>query len=314
MNRNENLSPELIKARETIVAMKQEFADKMATQVANITDGTFGDNGSPMRMDYFASKMNALNKILELFDMGEECVKFFYEYCQDDIEALYNDIRNGGNLCFLEGLANLRNAVEKYAREMEKSELTIDSLTSCKTYYQAILDGKYIDFVIANLKDCRAELVEQVEMLDEDNRAVDEAMEMHGMQGYLNSCNLLISALETRRVGVLLEHEKEIDTFYAAMKEIFANHEDILEACKFAVKIFMRENQAAETILRQTSYAIKNLQSKEDVLECLEETATKIKELVLDDWYVEDAADLIDMKEELHGLFLVIDYLKALII
>ena len=29
MNRNETLSPELIKARETIAAMKQEFADKM---------------------------------------------------------------------------------------------------------------------------------------------------------------------------------------------------------------------------------------------------------------------------------------------
>ena len=314
MNRNETLSPELIKARETIAAMKQEFADKMAAQVANITEGTFGDNGIPMRMDYFASKMNALNKLLEVFDMGEECIKFFYEYCQDDIEALYNDIRNGGNLCFVEGLTNLRNAVEKYAREQKKEELSIESLTSCKTYYHAILDGRYIDFVLSNLKDCRAELIEQVEMLDEDNRAVDEVMEMHGVQGYLNSCNLLISALETRRTEVLLGHEKEIETFYAAMEEMFANHENILEACKFAVKIFMRENQVTRTILHQTSYAIKNLQSKEDVLECLEEVVLKIKEFILDEWYVEDAADLIDAKEEIRSLFLAIDYLKALIV
>lgn len=304
---------DFIISKQAITDMKKDLETKMNEQIANMTNGQYNEDFLPMRMDYFQNRMRALNKILAAFETGASCLNTLYLHCKDEVENFYNEVKNGGDLRLAEGIITLYNMVEKYGIEEGYEEYPLDALTPCKTYHHAILDGRYIDKVLASLKDCRAELVEQVEMLEDENLEVDGLMEEHGMQGYLNSCNILIKGIEQRKQDDLLEHEKELECFYVAMQNMFPNNEDILEACKFAVKIFMRENQVSRILTNCTSYFIRDLQSKEDIVECIEETASKIKDSILDDWYVENDDDLREKKRELDGLFIVLDYLKALL-
>ena len=303
-------------SKQAVLDIKTDLETKINEQIKDITNGKYDNCFFSFRLNSFQRKMEVLNKILAAFEMKETCLEVLYLHCEREVSDLYNEVKNGGDLRLAEGIITLYNMVEAYRVAEEEGDYPTKILTPCKTYYHAILDGDYIDNVLNNLKDCQAELIELVEMTEDGIISEDEGLNAackEDFKGYLSSCKLLIKSLTERKPLDLLGHEKTLDHFYDDMKSLFKGNTDIIEACKFAVKIFMREEKVSDILSSRTSFYVRDLSNKEEVAECIEDTASKIKEAIVDDWYVEDERDLRDKKEELNELFIALDYLKALL-